>query len=149
MQTVRLEPDFYAAAHRVLVGSVVDRPMGISEIAELADEVLGWSPRVMKLQEQQRPVALADSDSGRIAFSPSAMVLSTVLHELAHLVVGVDHAHDDVFLEAFCRLVARYGSGCEPKRLGRHRRFVGRIRVASWRRSRRCGSNWTRTRMGF
>ena len=110
MPAVHLEPAFYAAAGRVLGGSSLDRPIAIEEVALLAEETLGWQPKVMRLQELDRPVALADSASGRIAFSPSALLLRHVLHEIAHLMVGVEHGHDAVFVDAFCELVARFGS---------------------------------------
>jgi hypothetical protein len=105
-----VSPEFYVVSNEILTGSNVDVPIEFGDIGDLAEEALGWRPSVVRLAEQQRPVALADPHLRQIGFSESALVLSHVLHEIAHLKVGAEHGHDEVFIAAFGDLIETYGS---------------------------------------
>lgn len=110
MAVVHLDQSFYADASRVLAGSSLDRPMTVEQISVLANQLLGWTPDVVVIRGVPSPVAFADSDSGVIAFSRSALKLSHALHEIAHLDVGVDQGHNAVFRDCYVELVRRFGS---------------------------------------
>lgn len=73
----------------------------------------GWS---FKFNKSKRMLGICKAGTKRIELSyayvfknDESHVRDTILHEIAHAIVGVEHGHDDVWKEMCIRL------GCNPK----------------------------------
>ncbi len=114
--------EVYAAELMAFEGTSYETVLRFATVDQLADAIMSdpWWPCARVHVREARSDAsssttVAAGDGVSIRLAPPQMTRATVVHELAHVVAGVEAGHNSVFRRAHLD-VAVIGLGVEPAR---------------------------------
>jgi hypothetical protein len=133
----------YEAEEHAFGGTDLDRDVAFTEVAALAERVLAgaWWPSTGAPPVEVRraragaigSTARHDATAATVRIAAGQCTAATLAHELAHVLAGVGHGHDDRFRAAHVDLAAVLGGAVAGRRLrAAYRDFALGLSARAW-----------------